>query len=130
MTSFTVLESAVLRKICERSPARGALEQLLSTASVTDRENTGHGFNTRFELDPRLPSVPSLEDPILGGAALLNDIGVLMGFLLWSKDGRPHCLEGFQYGDRDGATVDLKNLNLEALRYSALIPNPEGVELG
>ena len=40
---------------------------------------------------------------------------MIMGFVLWGTDGRPDCLEGFQNGDAEGRTVDLRGHDLHAL---------------
>jgi hypothetical protein len=129
VSGFTTLEAVVLEALCSRLPGGDALRRIISSARVRDRENTGHGFYTRFSVDPveRVPS--AWENPTPAGAARLQGIGegVLMGFLLWSKGGVPECLEGFQYGDEQGNTVDLKRWELGLLRCSQLAEDPNDV---
>lgn len=56
MPPFTPLETHALLLICEAgvqlTAAQGeALWALLKTARLVERENTGHGFYTAFEVD-------------------------------------------------------------------------------
>ena len=47
--------------------------------------------------------------------------GSTMGFVLWTTDGRPDCLEGFQNGDEAEATLDLRTRDLGALRARHIV---------
>jgi len=113
MVGFTNLEVAVLNLICEQRPL---LKQLLETASVVERDNTGHGFYTRFATDHSLPSLP-WSAGMVDGPNLRVGVGSVeapMGFILWLKAGRPDCLEGFQYATEEGE-IDLKAHDLSAM---------------
>ena len=123
MTYFTSLERAVLDVICDGQPD-GALRGLLATARVTERDNTGHGFFTYFEVDRGLPSFDHPSRAILGPNAFMEDMGDgnQMGFLVWLENGYPDCLEGFQHGDLRGNTVDLKLRDLRKLRAIEIEP--------
>jgi len=93
------------------------LRQILSTAVVSTRENTGHGFYTRLQL------TASDDGPwiqmINGPCARMLDMGddAVMGFILWCSEREPETLEGFLCGDAAGNTVDLKTFDLGALRF-------------
>lgn len=120
MREFTELERAVLNAICEgHSQVADRLRRLLATAQLLERDNTGHGFYTSFEVDK---STPPLELPqrLLDGPNVEIAVGsetLLMGFVLWSEDGYPNCLEGFQYGTPDGGNIDLKVVDLSSVRW-------------
>src|SRR5688500_9367242 len=100
MADFTRLEQEVLAAICaEQTQIAEHLGRLLATASVTERDNTGHGFFTSFEVERDQP----LQWPTrhIDGPNLKVEVGqrvLLMGFVLWQEEGYPDCLEGFQYG--------------------------------
>lgn len=51
--------------------------------------------------------------------------GMIMGFILWCENGYPQSLEGFQYGDAKGDTVDLKTYDLATLMFSHIEPLPK-----
>jgi hypothetical protein len=123
MTGFTNLETAVLSLVCETEgkqlsgDQRHLLQSLLTTARVTERINTGHGFYTNFEVDRTLSKLEGLgmiDAPSMKMEALGDE--TIMGFILWAKDGYPTTLEGFQCGDRTGTDVDLHEYDLGQLR--------------
>ena len=123
MTEFTNLEAAVLSLVCETdgkqlSPdQRELLQKLLTTAKVTARDNTGHGFYTTFEVDralPKLEGIGMIDAPSMKMHGLGD--GTIMGFILWAEDGHPTTLEGFQCGDDTGQNVDLHDYDLAGLR--------------
>ena len=124
MIGFTSLEIAVLAAICEGQPA--AMRDFIETAEVTDRENNGHGFYTLFSVDRARPALQMPLRMINGPDAHMNDMGdgMTMGFILWLDHGYPNCLEGFQFGDATGETVDLKQYDLHALTFTRLEPPP------
>ncbi|MFN3931795.1 MAG: hypothetical protein ACK4JY_08615 [Brevundimonas sp.] len=125
MTAFTNLETAVLALICETDgrqlapDQRQLLKSHLATAHVVERDNTGHGFYTTFEVDrsatPKLETISMIDAPnmIMEGLGEEN----ALGFILWAEDGYPTTLEGFQYGDRAGQTVDLHDYDQTKLRF-------------
>ncbi|MFT4074264.1 MAG: hypothetical protein QM647_01950 [Asticcacaulis sp.] len=123
MTGFTSLEIAVLTAI---SSGHAALGALLDTAQITERENTGHGFYTSFSVDRHISALQMPDRQLNGPNAYMNDMGagMLMGFILWFEDGYPDCLEGFQYSDSQGNTVDLKTRDLTTLTFMRLEPLP------
>jgi hypothetical protein len=118
MLEFTSLERAVLAAICDAPEGGGEpLRVLLDTARVHERDNTGHGFYTSFDVDRSRPSV-ALPLRLLDGPNAEVKVGdevLLMGFILWLKDGYPDCLEGFQYATKTGGSVDLHAEDLGAL---------------
>ncbi|MCW5714808.1 MAG: hypothetical protein KIT43_09890 [Bauldia sp.] len=126
MSDFTTLEAQAFEAMSVTHPqlAEG-LRGLLATARVTARDNTGHGFYTRFEVDRSQP--PLGVSPPLEGATFNVRAGeevLLMDFLLWvDPEGHPNCLEGYQLAAMVGEVpsagpVDLRKENLTTLvRY-------------
>lgn len=121
MKTFTHLEKSILDAICavERVDTP-ALCEVLSTAIVASRENTGHGFYTHFRTTA--PVRANWERVIDGPCARMLDMGTdaMMGFILWCSEQGPTTLEGFQFGDVAGNTIDLRTRDLEALRFSEI----------
>jgi hypothetical protein len=119
MDTFTDLEHAVLKAICGHNSAVGdQLNALLSTARSVERENTGHGFYTAFQVDGGLAPL-TLPDRLLNGPDADVQIGrdiLMMGFILWFSEGYPACLEGFGYATKAGDIVDLREHDLSAMR--------------
>lgn len=126
MTTFTKLEAAVLKLVCETegkqlsASQRELLAAHLATAKVVKRDNTGHGFYTTFEVDhgpvPRLECLNMIDAPTVSMVGLGEDNS--LGFILWAEDGYPTTLEGYQNGDVAGGTVDLLDYDLAELRFS------------
>lgn len=120
MGEFTELERTVLNAICDdQSGVVGLLRELLATAQVSDRDNTGHGFFTSFDVDKSMPPV-GLPQRLLDGPnseVAVGDEKLLMGFILWFEDGYPDCLEGFQYATLEGGDIDLKAIDLKSIRW-------------
>ena len=110
----------VLAVICDDQPSvAGPLRKLLSDARISERDNTGHGFYTSFDLGKNAPPIdwPSrLLDGPNAEIAVGNET-LLMGFILWLDRGYPNCLEGFQYGTPTGDDIDLKTVDLAAIRW-------------
>ncbi len=128
MHGFTPLETAVLSAIADDYGDYGKrLSDLVATAVVIGRNNTGHGFYTFIQADRALPPVHAATFLMDGPVVHMQDMGEgnIMGFILELKDGYPDCLEGFQYGDSQGDTVDLKTYDLFALRFTRLEPLPQ-----
>src|ERR1700761_5855250 len=99
MADFTLLERAALQEICRIFPAdRPALEAQLATAKVTERENSGAGFFTNFDVSHDVEPLPG-DRLRSGGWAKVDGFKQPVGFILWLKDGRAACLEGFTIDD-------------------------------
>ena len=125
---FTDLERAVLNAICDAQPGIAkTLRELLTTARLSERDNTGHGFYTAFDVDKSAQplDVPQrlLDGP--NGAVTIGDATLLMGFILWLEDGYPSCLEGFQYCTPDGGSIDLKTVDLNGIRWLRLMSDSD-----
>ncbi len=121
MLTITHLERSILDAICMvESPSMPALREVLSTAVVVSRENTGHGFYTKLRLTA--PCDGRWMQMIDGPCARMFDMrdDALMGFILWCSEHGPETLEGFQFGDAKGDTVDLKTRDLGTLRFSEI----------
>jgi hypothetical protein len=131
MSDFTYLEAGVLSAICDNDAHNGeVIQRLLLAAKVTGRENNGHGFYTQIET-ARTEPLPNLYTGALNGPdAQIIGMGevMLMGFILWFENGYPNELEGFQYGNKVGDTVDLRRYDLATLRYMRL-ETYAGIEL-
>ena len=118
MLRFTNLERVVLAAICDAQEGTAEpLRALLATAQMRQRENTGHGFFTYFEVDQTHGSVATQSNPLYGLELSVKVGGqvLLMGFLIWFTGGYPDCLEGFQYSTEAGENIDLKAEDLFAL---------------
>jgi hypothetical protein len=123
--TFTGLEQAVLTAICdEQQTVAEPLRKLLATARLCERENTGHGFYTSFEVDRSMPPIDWPLRLIDGPNAEVTVGGeiLLMGFILWVEDGRPDCLEGFQYGTPSGDDIDLRAVDLSGIEWLRPMP--------
>jgi hypothetical protein len=114
MGAFTPLELQILEAICvAREEDGGVLASILASADVRDREITGPGFFTYFDVPRGIPS-PYRGWKIIYGPGAEVEMGgeeALMSFMLWVEDDWPACLEGYQYTD-----VDLKDHRLSDLR--------------
>lgn len=122
MIPLTHLEKSILDAICmEERLSMPTLREVLATASVSIRENTGHGFYTSLQLTVSNdgPWKPMIDGPY----ARMLDMGddAVMGSILWCSERGPETLEVFQYGDAAGTTVDLKTFDLETLRFSDIV---------
>lgn len=120
MPGFTALEGRAIDAIREMSPEIAApLGRLLTTARLTERDNTGVGFFSSFTVDRTLPAISWHQRFVDGPNAevQVGDDVLLMGFILWLEDGYPDCLEGFQYATTDGREIDLKATGLDGLRW-------------
>jgi hypothetical protein len=111
MMGFTALEEAALADVCARFPDdRTALLAQLATAKVTERENSGAGFFTSFEVSHDGAALAG-DRMRSGGWARIDGFKQPFGFILWLEDGYADCLEGFTIED---STV---GLDLAALTF-------------
>jgi hypothetical protein len=96
--TFTSLEQAVLRAICESDTTdRSALEAQVSVAMILKRENTGAGFYTNFRVQRTSSGAVGGERLRRGPAAKIDGLENRMGFILWLTEGYADCLEGYSY---------------------------------
>jgi hypothetical protein len=125
MLEFTELERTVLAVICDTHLSIASpLKNLLSDARVSNRENTGHGFYTSFDVLAGKSSI-SWPERILNGPDVEIAVAaetLLMGFVLWLEGGYPNCLEGFQYGTPTGEDIDLRAVDLTSIRWIKPVP--------
>lgn len=119
--ALTALEQAVLAAIVtEAAPGYPSIAEIVRTARGVERKNTGHGFYTKLSCETA--GVPKTAETRFDGPfARMNDMGrgATMGFILWCEDGYPERLEGYQNGDEEGQTVDLKTRDLAALSFES-----------
>ena len=115
-SGFTPLERTVLDWICKRSHEEGvALAVQISSATIRSRENTGHGFYTRFDVDRISTGAiggKRSQDLRDGPQAKIAGLQHGMGFILWLRDGYATHLEGYGY-EEDIAGFDLWDLAFE-----------------
>lgn len=116
MADFTKLEWQTFAAIYASYPTVAApLQQLLDTAQLTDRDNTGYGFYTNFDVDRTLPPIEGRMWISVGLYIRVKTVTIPMSFILWyDSDGYPTCLEGWQAGDEE-VLVDLKQYDLASL---------------
>jgi hypothetical protein len=129
VSDFTQLERSVLDAICQtQGGALTGLAELLSTAVPVGRENTGHGFYTTYRATSATFQ-STWRRPIAGPNVRMLGLGedAMMGFLLWCSEDESHTLEGFQYGDATGQTVDLKTFELADLRFREIAWHPADI---
>lgn len=121
MLAFIYLEKSILDAIGKvERPSLPMLSEVLSTAVVGSRENTGHGFYTKLTTAVQGVRWAHMID---GPSARMLNMGddAVMGFILWCSDQGPTTLEGFQFGDSTRKTVDLRTRDLGELRFSELL---------
>lgn len=118
MVRFTALELAALHSIFSEAPELASgLERQLSTATVTERENSGRGFFTTIAVADDAHRVNS--PPVLGYEthAHVNGMEYGLGFVLFVKDGALSLLEGYALaGSTSG--LDLTDLAFEVFRVA------------
>jgi hypothetical protein len=126
MPDLTFLERGALDAICRAGDPEidaenlSLLVKLLSNARISARDNTGHGFYTKLEIDRTLTPPLRIPTMIPGPHAWMVGLGedATISFILWITDGYPATLEGFQNGDIEGNTVDLTTFDLGDLVFS------------
>lgn len=122
MSELTSLERAMLEAFRQpEAKAPSELLALLATASVRNRDNTGYGFYTEFDVDRTLPPLdlhPMVDGPVAHLVGLGDDN--IMASILWLEDGYPKTLEGYQYGDATGQNADLHETGLERIVFSRI----------
>ncbi|MGD9740088.1 MAG: hypothetical protein AB7O56_16070 [Bauldia sp.] len=107
MSDFTRLEREVFAAFQEAAPAIAApLQVLLDQARLIERDNTGHGFFTKFEVDRVLPPLDKPYPFTVDLEVRVRDVVLGMSFILWASEGYPTCLEGWQFGSWDGSSWD------------------------
>jgi hypothetical protein len=110
------LEQAALRSIFSETPAiaPGLLEQL-ERATVTERENTGGGFFTTFDVPDDAPRVRSRR--VLGYETHAHVQGLEhgFGFVLFMEKGKLNLLEGYALAGST-ASLDLAGLVFEVFK--------------
>ena len=125
MSVFTSLEMKVLATIIDDQAVIGEhLGRLLESAQISQRDNTGHGFFTSFEVAKFVGPIEWPQRWIDGPNAVVMVGGeaLEMGFILWLEAGFPNCVEGFQYGSPDRDDIDLRVVDLGAIKWSGLMP--------
>jgi len=117
MAKFTDLEIAALRSLFSEAPEiTSLLEQQLSVATVTERENSGRGFFTTLSVPATVAPVER-SDPLSGETfARIPGLEHGLGFALFFEGGRIETLEGFAYGPESTASLDLMNGAFEVLK--------------
>jgi hypothetical protein len=117
MVGFAPLELAVFAAISASQEEIGdkALAELMASARLRDRDLTGHGFFTAFDVDRRLPAL-AIRGSVIHGpdlrVALRSEV-LPMGFILWVDEaGYPDCLEGVQYARPSERAFELEGAEL------------------
>jgi len=108
---FSRLELAVAQAIAGQFPhAQAALLEQFAEARVTNRDFTGVGFFTEFEVPRRVAPATGLANPIGAVRAFVGPDRCPLEFMLWVTDGYAHTIEAYtfedSYGDLDLLTAD------------------------
>ncbi|HUF60189.1 MAG TPA: hypothetical protein VMR89_12055 [Actinomycetota bacterium] len=130
-TELDELERAVLEKlVAGDAPDLVKLQRQVAVCHVANREQTGHGFFTSFEVDP------SEAEPIESGSARFGDVQAEIeglehgaGFLLFIANGSLDRLEGYSYEEPRPDVIGSFSLSYvkEPRDLARLLqPGPEG----
>ena len=97
--SFEEFEKAVMQKLIEEDTSiNKILQEQYKKAKVENRNFTGVGFFTDFEIPEDTPRVIETVKYGYGNVSgKINNIDI--GFILFIKDGIIICLEGYTYYD-------------------------------
>jgi hypothetical protein len=100
---FSSLEQAVVRAIAGQFPqAEAALLEQLSEVRVTNRDFTGVGFFTEFEVPRRTAPAIGLTNPIGTVRAFVGPDRYSLEFMLYVTDGYAHTIEAYSFEDGYG----------------------------
>ncbi len=116
MAELTDFERAVLAKLLAGShPVLDALRSQADVAAVKDRELSGVGFFTRFDVPEEAKRVPGGKSFHLGDvAAECEPLRHGAGFVLFVRDGTIDMLEGYTFDEPwpEGPWPDVERLTL------------------
>ena len=101
--SFNELERAILEHIA-KDYSIDSLTRQIHSATLKERNHTGHGFYIYFRVSKVLPRIEAGdigEEKVIHGP-FINSKGVDIGggCLIFLQDGYIDCLEMYAYGDR------------------------------
>jgi hypothetical protein len=101
MESLSQLEEAVMKRLLDGSdPVLQTLAAQLRMARIKDRELTGVGFYTAFDVPPEAPRLEANNTFSFGDVrAELEGLSHGAGFVLHVTDGVLDCLEGYSYDE-------------------------------
>jgi hypothetical protein len=96
------LEAAVIRlHLSDDTPLHNLLRAQWEASQVVERELTGVGFYTTFDVPLSFPKVLDPSRRTLGDVhAEIDGLPNGAGFILWIEDGRLSCLEGYCYQEQ------------------------------
>ncbi len=128
MTSaLTKLELAVIAEVAKQlTPIdRAALQAQTTCLTVRDREHTGGGFFTYFDLKAEAAAPINTDTKECYVKAKIQGLKFGLGFILWLKEGRLDCLEGYSIACEDTLPLDLTSLTFEVVPGAKLMRLPE-----
>lgn len=109
---FEQFEYDIILSISEELPEYKNLMMEQYAHSIKKREYTGHGFFTYFENVTEGPLVDECFKQELGKpSAILNDV-CEVGFVLFIRNGKISCLEGYTFGDVWPDVIDTYRIKL------------------
>jgi hypothetical protein len=91
-------------------------KQQIETLVCTRRENTGVGCYSHFSVPATVPRLASSSAILTGLNGEASGIEHGVGFILFIKDGRIDCLEGFTYGETWPDDMVLNKVYLDSAR--------------
>jgi len=100
--NFKRFEDEVMQKIIkEDTKLYQELKKQYEKSKVTNREFTGYGFYTNFEITDKSLRLESAINIELGSThATINDVKNGVGFVLFIRNGLIEMLEGYTYEER------------------------------
>lgn len=110
--SFENFEKDIIEKMCEQKDEGGEILWLqYSRSKVIEREFTGVGFFSYFEIAEDVPHFPGRTDCFIGDVvASINGSDFDYGFVLFLKNGKISMLEGYTWADKWPDTVNTYEL--------------------
>ena len=104
---LAALEAAVMElQLSGDAPAMESLRKQWRASTIVNREFTGVGFYTTLEVPPAVPAVEGFPVRCFGDVeAEIEGLFCGTGFIIWIKDGRLECLEGYSYQENWPDTV-------------------------
>ena len=98
--NFCEFEFAVMKKLLNGNESfLTILRKQYEGSKVERRECSGHGFYTYFSVSSAAPKLDVKNLHFGDVTAVIDGVSEGVGFVLFIKDGKIDCLEGYTYGE-------------------------------